>query len=473
MEKGAGMVLIRNAEIWDQGITDVRVQGTHIAAIGALSPLENERIIDARGGALFPGLHDHHIHLAATAVAGRSLLCGPPDVMDAPALIAALQRACAAGTLADGWLRGIGYHESVAGMLDAATLDRWLPDQKIRIQHRSGRMWFLNSLALQWLLERSDPPAGLERDGGSWTGRLFDEDYWLRQTLAGSLPCIAELSQELLSYGVTGVTDMTPSNDGALADQMRAQQRAGKLRQKLVLAGQLDLAEAAFDDGLQIGPAKLHLHEWQLPEFDAMTAFITESHAQGRGVAVHCTTEVELVFALAGLRAAGASAGDRIEHGGIATDELIQQISDLGISVVSQPHFIAERGDQYLRDVEPHHHPHLYRLAAFSRAGVRLAGGSDAPYGSHDPWASMRASVDRKSYDGQVIGASEALTPEQAITLYLHNPLKLGDIRAVTVGAAADLMLLDRPWQAARNSLLADHVAMTMVGGSILYQRVD
>lgn len=464
------MILIRQAEIWDHGLADVRIDGAHISAIGSLAPLADEQIIEARGGALLPGLHDHHIHLAATAVVGRSIACGPPDVMDAEALQAVLRHADGGD---DGWLRGIGYHESVAGMLDAATLDSWSPSRKLRIQHRSGRMWFFNSKAIDWLLERADPPAGMERDGSGWTGRLFDEDLWLRTTMAGSLPCFAPLSQELLSYGVTGVSDMTPSNDPSLAQQMRGQQQSQQLQQKLLLAGQINLAEGLFDEGLRLGPAKLHLHEWQLPEFDAMTAFISQSHAQGRGVAVHCTTEVELVYALAGFRAAGPMAGDRIEHGGIASDELVAQCAQLGLAVVSQPHFIAERGDQYLRDVEPAQHAHLYRLAAFLRAGVTLAGGSDAPYGSCDPWAAMRAAVARKTSGGQIIGADEALTPEQALELFLRHPTELAQTRTIAVGAPADVVLLDRPWQQARNSLSADHVRMTMIDGLIRHQRVD
>ena len=34
------------------------------------------------------------------------------------------------------WLRGTGYHESVAGELDRHALDRWVPARPVRVQHR-------------------------------------------------------------------------------------------------------------------------------------------------------------------------------------------------------------------------------------------------------------------------------------------------------------------------------------------------
>ena len=151
-------------------------------------------------------------------------------------------------------------------------------------------------------------------------------------------------------------------------------------------------------------------------------------------------------FTLAALAQAGARPGDRIEHAGITPDLLLEQMVELGVQVVSQPHFIAERGDHYLRDVEPRERPLLYRLSAFARAGLVLAAGSDAPYGVADPWAAMRAAVSRETPNGAIIGQDEALTPEAA---------------------------LDRPWAQARDRLLAQDVAMTWIAGSVVHDRVD
>ena len=455
-------MLIRDAEVWCLGRADLRVEQGRVAEIGTLAPRAGEAVIDAGGGALLPGLHDHHIHLAALAARAASVWCGPPDVTSPAGLAAQLQRP------GSGWLRGIGYHESVMGLPDARALDALVRDRPLRIQHRSGRLWLLNSLALTELLDRAEPPPGLNRA----TGHLFDEDRWLQNTLAGSPPDFGEVSAELARFGVTGVTDMTPRNDPAIAAHFARQIESGALHQHCILAGELSLASAR-PGPWRLGPAKLHLHEAALPAFDDAVAFAAAAHRQQRSMAVHCVSEIELVFALAVLAQAGARPGDRIEHASVASLALVAQIAELGLAVAVQPHFVFERGDRYLAEVEPRHHGELYRLRSLAAAAVPLAGGSDAPFGSADPWQAMAAAVTRTTRDGATIGADEALTPEEALALYLADPADLSRQRRVVVGGPADLCLLDRPWAAARPALCGQAVRATIVSGRPVFQRID
>jgi len=458
-------VLIRNAEVWGLGLADVRIEGGLIAAIDL--SCSGSSGIDAQGAALLPGLHDHHIHLAGLAARAASVWCGPPDVLDAEALAARL--AAQPGT---GWLRGIGYHESIMGLPDARALDALLPHRPLRLQHRSGRMWLLNSPALAALLERAAPPPGLERLDGQFTGRLFDEDQWLRAALGSAPPDFAAVSATFARHGVTGITDMSPPNDRTMAAHFAAQHKCGSLQQNCWLAGELSLAEAPAGPW-HLGPAKLHLHESALPGFDNAAQFVASAHARGRGVAVHCVSEVELVFTLALFEAAGALPGDRIEHASIASPDLVARIAELGLAVCVQPHFVHERGDRYLLDVEQRHHGDLYRLASLNMAGIALAGGSDAPFASADPWEAMAAAVSRRTRDGAVIGADEALRPEQALELYLAAPGDLTRQRRIAVGEPADLCLLDRPWSQAREALTSDLVRATFIAGRLVHDGVD
>ena len=459
-------MLIRNAELWGNGPADLLIEDGRIARItspGAL-PLSAEAI-NADGALLIPGLHDHHVHLAALAAKRASVWCGPPQVATRDELAEALAQP------GEGWLRGIGYHESVTGLPAAAELDELLRDRPLRIQHRSGRLWLLNSAALEVLLHKAPPPPGLEIEAGTYTGRLFDEDEWLRGTLAAAPPSFAEVGAELARYGITGLTDMSPRNGPVIAAHFAAEMASGALPQRVTLAGTLSLAEAS--GGWHLGPAKLHLHESALPEFDAAAGFIRAAHAQNRGVAVHCVSEVELVFALALFEAAGSVSGDRIEHASVASDELIARTAALGLQVCVQPHFIAERGDDYLRDVERRHHAELYRLRAFATAGVTLAGGSDAPYGLPDPWTAMTAAVARRTPSGAVVAAPEALSPEEALALYLADPKELSRQRQIEVGAPADLCLLDLPWAEARRSISAQRVRATWISGRLVHNSID
>ena len=105
-------------------------------------------------------------------------------------------------------------------------------------------------------------------------------------------------------------------------------------------------------------------------------------------MAVHCVTRVQLVLTLAALGAAGRLSGDRIEHGAVIPAESLHDLRS--ITVVTQPHFVAERGGQYAVDVAPEDLPDLWRLRSLIDAGVPVAAGSDAPFGGGDPWHVMR-----------------------------------------------------------------------------------
>lgn len=460
-------MLIRRAQLDGRRIADVRIADGAIAAIGDLSADATETIIEAKGGLLLPGLHDHHTHLIALAAAMASVRCGPPEVDNAEDLRTALDRP------GEGWLRGVGYHESVAGLLDAAALDRLTPQRPVRIQHRSGRMWFFNSAGLEIVAAAPGAETRLERESGRFTGRLFDSDAWLRTALRGSPPGLAAVGARLAHYGITGVTDMSPANDAALAAHFAGEQAAQALPQNLVLAGKLDLRANDMGPRMRLGPAKLHLHEADLPELRSAVDFIRAAHESERSVAVHCVTEVELLFTLAAFDEVGAQRGDRIEHASIARPDEIARMAELGLWVAVQPNFIAERGDQYLTDVDPEFTPHLYRLKSLLDAGMALAAGSDAPFGDPDPWAAMQAAVQRRTPSGIAMGAAEALTPEQALDLFLRDPADLTRRRKVETGAPADLCLLDCDWRTARADLSAAHVRSVFVAGRTIFNSVN
>ncbi|HEY8493521.1 MAG TPA: amidohydrolase family protein [Myxococcota bacterium] len=327
-------------------------------------------------------MHDHHLHLFAAAAALASARCGPPDVRDAAGLATAL----AAQPLdARGWVRGVGYHESVSGLLDRAALDRLRDDVPVRVQHRSGQLWMLNSRAVEALgldAGGADAP-GVERDArGRATGRLFRVDAWLRARLGPAPPpSLAPLGRRLAALGVTAVTDATPSNGPAELAAFAAAQRRGELPPRVVVMGALALSDVEPPPGIAIGPVKIHLADAALPAPDVLAAQVRAAHARGRAVAFHCTTRAELVLALAAFETAGVREGDRLEHVHVAPPECIEAIARLGLAVCVQPGLVRARRAEWAREVEPCDRPWLAPIAALRAAGVPLLVGSDAPYG--------------------------------------------------------------------------------------------
>ena len=135
--------------------------------------------------------------------------------------------------------------------------------------------------------------------------------------------------------------------------------------------------------------------------------------------------------------------------------------------MVVQPHFIAERGDRYLSEVESEDLPWLYRCQGFLDAGLRVAGGTDAPFGRPNPWLAIRAAVRRETQPGgQVIAPQEKTSADQARDLFLSPPDDPGGkTRRVREGIAADLCLLYEPWGEVARSMPENPVRFTWVGG--------
>ena len=175
---------------------------------------------------------------------------------------------------------------------------------------------------------------------------------------------------------------------------------------------------------------------------------------------------------LAAFATAGARPGDRVEHGGVIGAPAIEELRVLGLTVVTQPAFIRERGDRYVAEVDPADLPDLYRCASLRAAGVPVAASSDAPYASADPWAGMAAAMDRTSAGGRVLGAGEAVDAPTALSLYLGQATDPGGPpRRIAEGGVADLVLLDAPLRDVMAGPSADQVAATLVDGRVVHSR--
>ncbi len=469
-------MMIRDVELpGRRGRLDVRCQGGVITEIGTALPGRTaERVIAGNGGALLPGLHDHHIHLYALAAARSSVHCGPPQVTTLAQLTDALR-----SHEGRGWIRGVGYHESVAGELTRWQLDRMVRDRPLKLQHRSGKLWMVNSLAARLLsLDHHLGLQGNDLDAtGRPTGRLFRLDKWIRDQLlrAGQpqIPSLAGVSRELASYGVTGLTDASADNSRFTMEQFTLAARSGHLLQGLRVMGGEDLPDCHHKKVCP-GERKVLLDENKLPHWDSLRAVFEVAHRQCRPVAVHCVTPTELVFALSVLQEVGPYPGDRIEHASLVPVGILPLLLEVGVRVVTQPGFIHERGDQYLRDIRPAEYDDLYRCQALLAHGIPLAGSTDAPYGDPDPWAAMRGAVNRRSRGGAVIGPSECLSPEQALAMFTSAADDPGGVsRRVEEGAVADLCLLNRRWSEASLRLRSEDVRMTIKDGQLIYHRSE
>jgi predicted amidohydrolase YtcJ len=431
-------MLIQRATLLDGTVADIRV-GARIDEVGEdLAAERGESVLFAGGGTVLPGLHDHHVHLRSAASALDSFFVGPPGVSTKAQLTQMLSNATPGP---DGWIRAVGYHESVAGELDRTALDAVVPDIPVRIQHRSGALWILNSAALGrvGLAEHPD-------------GRLSSADRGWSDALQRRETDLAELSRRITATGVTGVTDATPDLDADYMVSLLVAHRRGEFRPRLHF----------------LSPGKKILQDDRL-DLEALTKWIIDHHSDGRPVAVHCVTAAQLVVTIAALRTAGSHPLDRIEHAAVVPDDNLTDLADLGVTVVTQPNFVAERGDQYLAEVPAAEHGQLWRIASLLNAMVPVALSTDMPFGHGDPWTAMRAAVYRTTPSGAVLNANECVSPLKALTMFLSRSDQPGRARTVETGQPGDLCVLTEPPATALAELDAGMVAATIIGGELVY----
>src|SRR6201993_703118 len=292
-------MLIQRATLLDGTTTKIRV-GERIDEIGdGLTARPGEAVLDAGGGTVLPGLHDHHVHVRSAASALDSFFVGPPGVSTKTQLAQLLSNATPGP---DGWIRAVGYHESVAGELDRAALDAVVPRIPVRIQHRSGALWILNSAALGRVGLAEHPDGRLRSGDRGWSDALQRRETDL-----------AELSRRITATGVTGVTDATPDLGADDMVSLMVAHRRGEFRPRLRF----------------LSPGKKILQDDHL-DLDALTDWIAENHGTDRPVALHCVTAAQLVVAIAALRAAGSHPLDRIEHAAVVPDDNLADLADLG-----------------------------------------------------------------------------------------------------------------------------------------------
>jgi predicted amidohydrolase YtcJ len=427
-------MLIQRATLLDGTTTDIRLDD-RISEVGDELPTHTgELVFDAEGATVIPGLHDHHVHLRSAAAALTSTRVGPAEVHSRADLAQALHHA---EIRSDGWIRAVGYHEAVAGPLDRVVLDALSPPVPVRVQHRSGVLWTLNSAGLDRVGLADHPDGRLRSSDRNWSDTLQRDDSGL-----------SEVSQLLCGYGVTGVTDATPDFDVGDVVKLIEAHRHGELRQRVHC----------------LAPGKRILHDADL-DLDALTEFIANRHAQDAPVAVHCVTALQLVVTVAALRSAGTHPQDRIEHAAVVPDDSIATLADLGVTVVTQPNFVAERGDQYLADVPTGEQHELWRLASLKDAGVPVALSTDMPFGDADPWAVMRAAVRRTTGAGAVLGADECISAREALTMFFGTSDRPTEARSVEPGQPGDLCLLAAEPADVLTELDAGMVTATIVGG--------
>jgi predicted amidohydrolase YtcJ len=156
---------------------------------------------------------------------------------------------------------------------------------------------------------------------------------------------------------------------------------------------------------------------------------------------------------------------------------LAARAASLGIVVAAQPGMLSVLGDGFA-EAFPERADELYAYASWRRAGIRVAGSSDAPVITADPLVGIQDAVLRRTSSGHVLGPGERLTVRDALAMYTTEAAvamhREHDIGSLEPGKLADFVVLDRsPLDTEPEQITDIRVLATVVGGQPVFQASD
>ncbi len=472
-------------------------------------------VLDLGGRLVVPGLIDAHLHLAEIAREAEGFpLAGIGSIADLSAGLAAWARAHPEGPIVGrGWYseQFAERREPTADDLEAAGTDR-----PIVLVHASGHAAVLDRAALREVGYEPpvpDPPGGRlgRAPDGSPDGRVYESALepvlrWLYRASPPSGAAMARTFAALNAFGVTSVGTMSVGPEelavlrsaaaGSVPPTVRVRAYVGYRRAEELAPSDWNAGGRAgwlavpgiktFVDGA-FGPRTAWLgapyadapHDSGVPvtTHDALVGLFERCAEAGLQPAVHAIGDRAVDEVLGALSALGprAPARPRIEHASLVPPDRFGPLRSLGATLVVQPGFVWSDG--WLADrLGPERVRWAYPFGSLDRAGVPLAGSTDAPYDPPDPWRGLQSAVERTGPDGRSGNPApdEALSPERAFDLFTRGAGRA--FREVDLGyleppARADLVVLHAADLADAIRRGAAAVESTWVGGRPVFDR--
>ena len=491
------------------------------------------RDVNLKGRTVIPGLTDAHVHLADKGLAERELVdCrdfyGPVSTIDAVLLRLSKK---AAETPAGHWVVGQGspmqdFRMKDKRFPDRKDLDAAVPEHPVSISF-GAHVTVANSegLALAGINRDTPDPAGgsIERAPatGEPTGILNER---AQHIVSGVIPDfdatqrklgIAYAVQQSLERGVTTIHDIVKDPAAVRAYQELKAEGGLHMRSSLLLriieshistdsVLETGLQVGFGDEWLRVGGVKMSIDGGitgrnalfydpylDVPDYhgliriqqDELDETVLRCHRAGLRCCVHAIGDRAFDMSLEAYEKALAAVPrddhrHRIEHMGnwLMSPRRIEKLVRMGIVAIpniSLGYFV---GDSIREAIGAKRMVRAFPLKTLLDAGVKMAGGSDAPgYWPVDPLRDIGAYVSRRMLWGETLAPEEALSVQQAFELHTIHAAFAGfeEDRKGTleVGKLADMAVLaEDPFEVPAERIKDLKVEMTVVGGAIKYQ---
>ena len=487
---------------------------------------DKTEVIDLKGKSLLPGFNDAHEHVlirGSNSLGIDSRSPGIGSIEELKALVAERVKTTPKGE----WIRGWGYDHSKLKENrhpDRFDLDEIAPDHPVVIVRTCNHIAAFNTKALEMTNTPVDAttinnaPVG-ERDGKP-NGVMFEGAYM--EVLSKAIPTLEEMVEAfamadkmLLEEGITSVHDA----GGHGFPQMQATQmavEAGKLRARIyqkifaLIGDTTPFSDHYIKSGLytkfgneklRLGPIKMMIDGSSsgptastIDDYTSMPGnrgllsmtqkqvddLVMRAHIAGYQVTSHAVGDNAVTMIVSAIEKA-IKAYPRenhrhcIEHCAMINDELLDRIKAANIIPVSQPIFLWEFGDGYVRNYGERAH-RMFTCGSFIKKGILAAGSSDCPVTFANPILNMHVAVNRQTQTGQVVGPNEGISLMDAIRMFTYNSAYVSfeeNIKgSLEVGKLADLIILSETFLKVDPTKIKDVVVeKTYLDGELVYSR--
>ena len=503
------------------------------AAVNQYKTGETE-VIDLNGAAVLPGLHDMHVHPMGSGL--QRFQCRFEQGSALQKVLDTIAE-CVAKRGKGEWITGGQWDVASLGVTPHRSyLDRVSPDNPVVLSDISGHSTWANSKALEGAnITRATaaPPGGvIERDDkGEPTGVMRESAGWL---LRGNVPPYTpEQNAEaltwslgyMLSEGITsltdaGVNDVSMQAYATLADRGQLKQRvrgcimwrptpftAGQdapdpvVRRhlyardrfspdciKMVLDGvptdghTAAMVEAYGDAG---GMDEARAKGILMTPQDVLDKAVTDFDARGLTVKFHAAGDAAVragLNAIAAARKANGFSGilHDIGHNSFVQMSDIRRAKDIAATFEMSPYIWYPNPiiPDIAKAIGPKRMQRWIPVKDAIDSGALVVPGSDwAVVPSVSPWIAIETLVTRQKPGGggEVLGAQERITLQQAIDLFtINSAIQMGHrdkAGSIGPGMLADVIVLDRnPFKIPITEVHKTKVKMTVINGEIAYR---
>jgi predicted amidohydrolase YtcJ len=508
----------------------VLTDGEGILAVGSLDDVHaaappGTETVDLGGAVVFPGFIEAHNHSIMYGLGLAAIDARPAKMPSIAALVDAI-RERAMSTSPGEWIVARGYDDNQLVERrhpDRHDLDGATAEHPVFLVNGSGHLAVASTFALRRAgidANTVDPQGGeIVRDAqGAATGLLLETAQRLVQAVIPA-PTAEQMADALQAchdrYVAAGITSShtagVNSPEEVTAHQIWRERAENPIRMTMMVGRAMwpafrdsGVRTGFGDDRLRVGPLKLfsdgsligrtaavsqpfledpspdNLGMEMMPQ-EELDAIVLDGHRHGYQVAIHAIGDRAIEMCLdAYARAQQAVPRDdarhRIEHCGILRPDLIGRLVAQRVLPVSQPIFIREYGDGFIRHLGRERIALTYPFRALLDAGIPLVFSSDCPVSAYEPLKSIQASVEERTGSGAAYAPAEAIAAREAIRCYTVNAAAAGfaedRLGKIAPGMLADLTVLaSDPADAEPTEIDRIPVVATVIGGEIAFER--